>query len=247
MPLDPPTIAAIVATLVAGLVRGFSGFGGALIFVPLAAAAVGPPTAAACLLVMDLVLTLPMVCNAVRICRWNTLLPVAAGAVVTIPFGAAILAQADPLVLRWGLAVLVMVLLALLVSGLRYSGEPHRLASLGVGGVAGLLSGIGQVGGPPVIAFWVAGPLAPAIIRANLIMFFCIASASSSVSYYWNGFFTGEMLSALMVFAPVYAVALFIGTRLFGKAPERYYRRIAYVVIAIAAITSIPALDGILR
>ena len=247
MPLDPPMIAAIVATLVAGLVRGFSGFGGALIFVPLAAAAVGPPIAAACLLVMDLVLTLPMVWNAVRICRWNTLLPVAIGAVVTIPFGAAILAHADPLVLRWGLAVLVMALLALLVSGMRYSGEPRRLASLGVGGVAGIFSGIGQVGGPPVIAFWVAGPHPPPIIRANLIMFFCIASASSSVAYAWNGFFTEEMLSALIVFAPAYAVALFIGTRLFGRAPERYYRRIAYVVIAIAAITSLPALDGILR
>jgi len=247
MPFDHTLIAVLVAATIAGLVRGFSGFGAALIFMPVASAAIDPRLAAASFLVLDAVLTLPMLWGAVRTCHWTTVLPAAIAAMATIPIGAAILDQADPVTLRWSLSVLVLILLALLVSGQRYSGPPHRLASIGVGGVAGVLSGIGQVAGPPVIAFWVAGPFAPPIIRANLVTFFAITSISSFAAYAWNGFFTAETLKVIAAFAPVYALALFIGTRLFGKAPDRYYRRIAYAVIALAAITSMPALDAILR
>ncbi len=247
MTFNASLIAVLVAALVAGLVRGFSGFGAALIFMPVASAAIDPRLAAASFLVLDAVLTLPMLWRAVRTCHWNTGVPAAAGAVATVPIGAAILAHAEPVALRWGLSALVLVLLALLASGLRYGGAPHRLASVGVGSVAGVLSGIGQVAGPPVIAFWVAGPYPPPVIRANLMTFFAITSVASLLAYAWNGFFTMETLTVIAVFAPVYAVALFLGARLFGKAPERYYRRLAYAVIALAAITSLPALDGILR
>jgi uncharacterized protein len=40
--LTPPVSVALAAALVAGLARGFSGFGAALIFVPIASAALGP-------------------------------------------------------------------------------------------------------------------------------------------------------------------------------------------------------------
>lgn len=247
MSLDPSLIVVLVTALIAGLVRGFAGFGAGLIFMPVAAAAFDPKIAAAAFLIMDNVLTMPLIVKAAPTCRWRTVLPTAIGAIVTVPLGAAILAYADPLLLRWGLSVLVLILLGLLVSGLRYSGEPHTAASIAVGGTAGVLGGIGQVAGPPVIAFWVAGPYPPPIIRANLIMFFAVMSVASMAAYFWNGFFTAEALRTILIFAPAYAIALFAGAQLFGKAPDTYYRRIAYAIIALAAITSIPALDGILR
>lgn len=48
------------------LARGFSGFGAALIFIPLASAIVGPRIASAVLLVVDGVLTLGMIPPAFR-------------------------------------------------------------------------------------------------------------------------------------------------------------------------------------
>ena len=49
---------------IAALARGFSGFGGALIFVPLASAAVGPQAAAPVLLVIDGIAQLALMKNA---------------------------------------------------------------------------------------------------------------------------------------------------------------------------------------
>ena len=47
--------------LVAGLARGFSAFGAALIFMPLGSAILGPRLAAAVLLLADGIATLPLV------------------------------------------------------------------------------------------------------------------------------------------------------------------------------------------
>lgn len=54
-----PTLLAMFvgAAFLAGLARGFSGFGAALIFIPLASAIVGPRIASVVLLVVDGVLT----------------------------------------------------------------------------------------------------------------------------------------------------------------------------------------------
>ena len=54
----------IAAAFIASLARGFSGFGGALIFVPLASAAVGPQAAAPILLVIDGIAQLALLRNA---------------------------------------------------------------------------------------------------------------------------------------------------------------------------------------
>ena len=49
----------------------------------------------------------------------------AAGALVGIPLGAAILAYVDATTLRWAIVVLVVAMLALLISGWRYHGQPN--------------------------------------------------------------------------------------------------------------------------
>ncbi len=247
MPFDPAFIAALAAAFLAGLVGGFAGFGGAMIFMPLASAVYEPRAAAAAFLVMSTILMLPMLWFAVRVCRWPTVLPAALAACATVPLGAAVLAVGDPLTLRWGLSALILALLALMASGWRYEREPHLAASLAIGGVSGVLGGVAQVSGPPAIVFWMSGPYEPAVIRANLIAFFSIVSLSSFTAYAWNGFFTAEVVWMIVVFAPAYAFALWLGARIFARAGGGGYRRLAYMIIAAAAITSLPLLDGFLR
>jgi uncharacterized membrane protein YfcA len=247
MDLSPALFVALVAAAFGGFIRGFSGFGGALIFIPVASAVFGPRLAAPMFLVMDYVLTLPMVLRCIPKARWQTVLPAAIAGMATSPIGAWILATGDPVTVRWILCFLVMALLTLIASGLRFHGEPHALASIGVGGVAGLFGGIGQVSGPPVAAFWMSGPYPVAVIRANLICFFGLVSLSSFTAYFWNGFFTSESITLALVVGPVYAVSLFFGGRFFGRTAGANFRTIVYAMIAFAAVSSMPAFDSWLR
>lgn len=247
MEFSPGLVAAFLAAFIGGFVRGFTGFGGALIFIPVASAFVGPQLAAPIFLAMDYALTLPMAIRALPVCRWPTVLPAAIAAVITTPVGAWLLATGDSLTLRWIICLLVILLLGLIVSGWRYHGKPNTAASLGVGGIAGLFGGIGQVSGPPVIAYWMSGADPVETIRANMFAFFVLLGLSSFAAYFWYGFYTADGLTLILVLAPIYAAALFLGSRIFAYSQGANYRPIVYGLVAFAALSSMPAFDGIFR
>lgn len=238
---------AIAAVVIGGMVRGFAGFGAGMIFMPVASALIDPRVAAASFLVIDSLITLPIVARSVRICRWKTVLPAVVGAALFVPLGTYALAVADVVALRWFISGIVLCLCGVLATGWRYHGVPTVPVSLGVGASSGFLGGLSQISGPPVVAFWLSGPDHPAIIRANLMVFFALASIMTFVAYAAGGFFTGDVARLLVFAAPAYAVAIFLGARGFGKASPGLYRAVAYALIALAALTSLPALDGVLR
>ncbi|AXS42747.1 sulfite exporter TauE/SafE family protein [Breoghania sp. L-A4] len=244
---DPAVLTILVAAMIGGAVRGFAGFGAAMIFMPVASIVIDPKIAAAAFLVMDDVLTMPMALRAARICDWRTVLPAFVGALLTVPLGALMLANADQLTMRWGISILVLALLGLLISGWRYKGAPTLPVSLGVGATSGFLSGVSQVAGPPVVAFWMSGPQPAIIIRANLIVYFALASFGALAAYWWNGLFTLDVAKTLVIIMPVNALALYCGSHFFSRSSERLFRLVAYGMVAIAAIGSLPVLDGVLR
>ena len=244
---DPSILAVLAAAFIAATVGGFSGFGAGLVIIPPTSAILGPTVAAAVVLVVGSTLMLPLVVRSLPLCRWKAILPAAATATVSTPAGAWVLATGDPVAVRWGLCVLVLALLALLVSPLRYRGEPPVAASLAVGGLSGVLNGIGQIAGPPIIVFWMNGPHPPQVLRANFIVYFSIISVSSILAYAWNGLFTAEVMWLALLMAPAYALGIYVGSRLFPLASPVTYRRLAYAIIALSALISVPALDPIFR
>ena len=237
----------VAIAFIASLARGFSGFGGALIFVPVASAAVGPQAAAPILLVIDGIVQFALLKNAWREANRREVAIMATGALVGIPLGAIILRFVDPILLRWAIAILILAMLALLVSGWRYHGRPTAPTTVGVGFAAGILSGAVQAAGPPVVAYWLGGSSSPSMVRANIILFFFCTSVVASLSYFATGLLGFDVLLLAAITALPYAFGMFLGTRMFGLASERLFRRICLSLIAAAALISLPILDPVLR
>ncbi|GAB4067170.1 sulfite exporter TauE/SafE family protein [Ancylobacter sonchi] len=247
MSFDAALVWAIATALIAGATRGFSGFGGALIFMPLVGAVFGPKLAAPTLLIIDTVLTLPMVFRALRACIWRQVAPLAIGAVVAVPFGVWLLERIDPVALRWAIAALAVALLMLLIFG-RGLKAPHSLAArLGIGALAGVLGGAAQLSGPPVVVYWLGTGQNAALVRANLFAFFALVTVASATAYLSHGLIDGEVLKLSLVLGPAYAFGLVAGARGFRLASDRQFRLIAYAIIAVAAVASVPLLDPLLR
>jgi uncharacterized membrane protein YfcA len=232
---------------IAAMARGFSGFGAALIFVPLASTVVAPQVASPLLLITDAVLAAGFIPNAYAKAERREVSVMALGAAIGIPLGTLMLVRLDALTIRWGITLLAGAMLALLVSGWRYRGKPSAPLTFTVGGVAGLCTGAAQTGGPTVIAYWLGSPAPPARVRANIILYFAISTAIAMVAYYFGGVLTLTVLKLCLVVGPVYGLGLFIGARLFGIADEHIFRRICYALIAVAVLVSLPVLDGVLR
>jgi len=251
--LLPPDLSArglaflLATAFIAAMARGFSGFGAALIFVPLASTVVPPQVASPLLLITDAVLALGFIPNAYAQADRREVSVMAFGAAIGIPLGTLMLVRLDALTIRWGIVVLAGAMLALLVSGWRYRGKPTPPLTFAVGGVAGVCSGAAQTGGPTVIAYWLGSPSPPAIVRANIILYFAMSTAIAMVAYYFGGVLTLAVLKLCLVVGPVYGLGLFIGARLFGIADEAVFRRICYALIAVAVLVSLPVLDGVVR
>ena len=56
-----------------------------------------------------------------------------------------------------------------------------------------------------------------------------------------------DAIKFAFVVGPVYAIGVWFGASLFGKASETVFRAICYALIAAAVIVGLPALDGVLR
>ena len=245
--VDSRLIWAGAAAVLAGLVRGFSGFGAAMIFIPLASAIYEPRAAVVLLFLVDTVVTAPMLIPAFRRCSWREVAPLAIGATATVPLGAYILTVTRPDLLRWVIAAAILAAVTTLASGWRLQRAPTIPETLAIGGTAGLSGGMASLSGPPIVVFWLGGQSDAALIRANIFAFFGLTSIVIGVSYWQNDLFTTDLLLRALALMPVYALAIWAGATSFRIAPSGLYRRGALAICAAATVLALPAWDGLLR
>jgi uncharacterized protein len=240
-------VAICAIAFVSGTARGFSGFGSALIFMPLASSIAAPRLVAALLLLIDFVAAAPLIPNAWKHADRSATAVMVFGALIGVPIGTYFLSRLDPVTTRWIISFFVAALLALLLSGWRYRGKDHTAISVGIGGLSGFCSGLAQTGGPPIVGYWLGRPIASHIARANIVLFFGASDFFSLMSYLLAGLITADSIKFSFVVGPVYGIGVWFGASLFGKASEKMFRTICYALIAAAVIVGLPALDGLLR
>ena len=246
--LAPSAIGALLITaFVAGLARGFSGFGSAMIFMPLASAVIGAQVASPLLLIIEMIAAAGLVPNALRTADRREVMLMVIGSLIGVPLGTLFLLHADPLAVRWLIVALIAPLLALMMAGWRYPWPPTAAVTALVGALAGFFGGVAQMGGPPIVLYWLRGATTAAMIRASIILYFAIADIIIFASYLIGGLFTLAVVSLTLAIGPVFAFGLWIGAHMFGLASEATFRRICYALIALSLLLSLPLFDGLLH
>jgi uncharacterized membrane protein YfcA len=238
----------VAAALIGGAVRGFTGFGFAMVFVPIATIAVGPSQAAALIWLIDIPFAWPLAAASFRQVDWRGIFPLVAGAALTAPLGVWLLVHADPATARWIVAIVILAATAALATGWRWRGRAGVGLSLGVGGLSGAASGLAQLGGMPLAIFWLSSQQGdPRQTRHNMNGFFALLPLVTGFLYWRQGFLTMEAFWMALPLCLPYGLAMLLGARLFVLAPAHVFRGVAYVVIALAALVALPALDPLFR
>ena len=242
--LENPTFQILLVTIfVAGIVRGFAGFGTGMIVGPIGSALFTPKLALVILLVIDTFPTIPLVIPALKKVVWREVLPMAFGVMLIMPTGIMFLKYGDAITLRWFFSLVIFTAVTILWSGWQYNGpRTYRVSAL-VGGMSGFLGGVSGLSGPPPIIYWMAARTGAGLVRANLIILFSFSELVSIVGYYLASIITWEGVLKGLIASPIYFTGLMIGAKLFGKASETAYRRVAFTLILMAAIISMPLFD----
>ncbi len=238
-------LAVALAALAGGLSRGFSGFGAALVFVPLASAAVGPRDAVPLLAILEFMAGFVFLRGAWRDADRVGAATMAAGAMVGVPAGALILARTDPVALRWGLCMLVVVAVVVLASGWRWRGGARPALTLTGGAIGGVMSGAAMLGGVAPATYWlgVAGNAARQV-RANMNLYFALLTLAVVLAFAWQGLLGWRTLWFGLAAGPAYGAGLWGGSALFGIAGERGFRNATFVLILASALIGLPLWDG---
>ncbi len=234
----------VLGSVIAGLVRGFSGFGTAMAFLPFAGAVLPPVWALTVLVVMDIVGPLFFTPRTMKSANLKEVVRLGIGSLVALPVGVAVLVMLPDNIFRYAVSSLTLLLLLLLILGVRYRGELTKPLVYMTGGLGGFLAGAVGLPGPPVIMLYLASRLPVAGTRANIFLFLIIADIQLLAVFGFRNVLDIEAALMGVGLALPYLMAIAIGSRFFRPESETSYRAVAYLIIAGSAIAGAPLFDS---
>ncbi len=239
--LDLPGFWWLAATIAAaGVVRGFTGFGTGLIFVPVAGLFLPPAQVVVVITLTGIASTAALLPRAWGQADRREVGLLLLAALPMVPLGLIILDHLDPMMVHWIVSIVAGGTLISLVSGWRFSGRVALPGLLAIGAVAGVIGGMTGLTGPAVILFYLAGRAVAQSVRANMIVFLAALDVVIIVNLLLRGFADWQVVWLAGLLAIPYFITVMIGQALFDPARERLYRYAAFTVIGLAVASGIP-------
>ncbi|MCA9608468.1 MAG: sulfite exporter TauE/SafE family protein [Myxococcales bacterium] len=227
-----------VATLVAGFMRGFVGFGAALITIPVLSYAFGPLVAVPSGAVMALPTTLQLLPDAIRHGERAVVVPIAIAAFTAAPLGAWLLVSIDPALMKIVISSLVISMVAMLARGWTLAGPASVGVLVAAGGAGGLVQGAAGIGGPPVVAVVLSRPGPAVQQRGNVLAVMTVISLPALVPLWYHGLFTREAVLIGATLVPLSLISTWVGSRYFSTGGQRHFRRAALGVLAVVGVAT---------
>jgi len=233
-----PFLVAAAVSVVAGTVRGFAGFGAAMLMTPVFSALYGPAIGVALCLLLEIVVALPLLPRVVRLVDWRRVGLILVAALFGAPLGNVVLTGVAPQPMRWAISAIVLGAVVMLASGWRYHGEPRLLATVATGVSSGFLNGLAGMAGPPIAFYYLAGSGAAAKVRANLTTYFVFVDLAALAVFAVRDLIGWPTFVQGLALAPAVMLGGLLGERLFPLASETFYRRLAMLVLVVVAVGS---------
>ncbi|MGB0634300.1 MAG: sulfite exporter TauE/SafE family protein [Paracoccaceae bacterium] len=230
----------ILGATLAGLVRGFSGFGTAMVFIPIAGQVLSPIATLTVLFVMDLIGPIPNIPRALRDGQLVDVSRLFVGSLIGAPIGVYLLTLMSEDVFRLSGASFSLLLLVLLIFGVRYRGTLSKGLIYLTGSIGGLFGGAVGIPGPPVIMLYMASTLPPAVIRANNTLFLLVVDVLFFSLFWLKGLLLTHYILIGIIIAVPYLTFCILGAFLFNPRREKIYRIMAYIIIFISAFSALP-------
>lgn len=229
-------IVALAAVLTAAVIRGYSGFGFAMVAVTGMSLVMPPALVVPVVLLLEVVASIQLLPQVWRDIRWVSLRCLFAGSVASIPLGVFLLARLPETPMRVGISILVLATAILLARGFALKRMPGCKFTLGVGVLCGVFNGAAAIGGPPAILFYLSSPAGVSVSRASIIVYFLgidMVTLAMAASRQLVTVQTLTLAAACLI--PLIA-GIALGSRIFKRIDQALFRRnVLYLLIALAS------------
>lgn len=226
---------ALAAALGASFVRGLTGFGMAILLVPILALALPPVEAVVlgnCLSLLIGATEVRMLVREAERSAWH----IGAAVVVTTPLGLFALFSTSADIARLVIALIAFSAFLAILLPRRGSAVPGRLVTGGVGLLSGLMTGYAGMPGPPVVPYYAGRALPRITIKASMLLIFTIAASAGLLSATWLGILRWELFVFAVVMLPVILIGNRAGMAVSGRISDPVWRATVGLVLAGAAV-----------
>ncbi len=233
------TAVAVVAVLAAAVIRGYSGFGFAMVGVTGMSLVMPPALVVPAVLLLEIAASIQLLPRVWKDVSWTSLRCLFIGSVAAVPLGVYLLAHVPATPMRVAISVLVLATAALLGRGFALTRMPGCSFTLWVGVVCGVFNGAAAIGGPPAILLYLSSPAAVSVSRASIIAYFFGINLVTLAVAGWRGLLTPETFSlAGLCILPLVA-GLALGSRIFQRIDPALFRRNVLLLLAVLAVTGL--------
>lgn len=239
--LDARFATVCAAMFVAGFMRGFVGFGAALVTIPVLSLAYDPRLAVAAMTVVGIPTLLQLLPEAIRTAERPIVLPTSLAILAATPLGTWALVNTSPALMKIAISSLVILMVAMLARGWRLEREVGRHILLGAGVAGGLIQGVAGIGGPPVVAVALSRAGSATQQRGNVLALMTAISISSLIPLWYFGLFTRQAIVMGLLLLPVYGGSILLGSRYFARGGQRYYRNAALIMLGLIGTATLLA------
>jgi uncharacterized protein len=238
--VDPLLMAGAAAmTFGAAYIRGLTGFGMAIILVPLLGLIVSPSEAVVLGILLQ-VLIGPVGLKIIYAdAHRQSAYMIAACAVVATPVGIWLLTLTSADVARLLIAAIAIgaFLLVLLPQRPGFRPGPKETAATGI--ASGILTGFAAMPGPPVVPYYLRQQIPPAEARASMMLVFFATAIAGTISSFALGLASWRLVWLSLLLFPPMLLGNWLGAKSFGKVPAPLWRTFVAGVLGLAGVSAV--------
>ncbi|MFD1383184.1 sulfite exporter TauE/SafE family protein [Rhodanobacter aciditrophus] len=223
----------------AGLVRGYSGFGFAVIAVIGLNVFLPPIQSVPIVLGLDLLCSAGLLRQALKQANLSVLKRLVVGAAMGTPIGLALLLMLPSYWLKLLICLFVLGLIGVLLSKSPKQTKDSSWRQMVTGAASGAGTTCASVGGPMVLFYMLSSPLSVVTQRATMVLFFVLSDVLALIGLGASLLQTGVLVNAIAWLLLPTLVGVKIGQYCFNKRAPRSFKTLSLPLMAVTAVVGI--------
>lgn len=229
---------AALIILAAMFLRTVTGFGSALIAIPLLALLYSAKFAIPFIMLYECLIDV-MILGKDSLNMKSELKddwPLVASGLIGVPLGTEVLILSDEWLLKVLMGVALILFSILLLFNWNFKLKRDRTASAASGLLGGFLCGSIGMPGPPMALFLSSQGFEKADFRKLMVIFLTVIDFSTFFYFLWIGLIDLEMLQQSLKLFPALVIGFLAGRSVFDKIDEANFRRLTLMTTLVAGI-----------
>ncbi|MFU7526965.1 TSUP family transporter [Qipengyuania sp. ASV99] len=234
----PGQIAAVlIAAFGSAFVRGLTGFGMAILLVPVLALALPPVEAVLLANFLSIFIGMSEIRRLVRGAEKSAWI-ISLIVLVTAPLGFMALFWTSPDAARLTIALIAFCAFLVILFPSKAHGKPGALVTGGVGVISGLMTGYAGMPGPPVVPFYLMRNLPRETAKSSMMLIFTIAPFAGLAAGAMMGILDWRLAVLAILLFPAVLAGNALGDRVSGRISDMAWSTAVGLVLAAATIAA---------